>query len=145
MNILYGRDAHATAVRIKSSITGIGLVTPLGRSARGTFDALLAGRVISTHTRLESSGRSDLPRVVSLAIEAADEAIVHAGWTSDRNDVAVIACTSKGSIESWLDSTVTRASGPCPAAPQFHHLSMPTMNARAGGSCHDEPFGLADL
>jgi 3-oxoacyl-(acyl-carrier-protein) synthase len=89
-------------VQITPSITGIGLVTALGRSARSTFDALRAGDGISDHTRLESNGRLDLPRVVSLAIEAADEGIKQAGWEADRSDVAVIACTSKGSIESWL-------------------------------------------
>jgi len=132
-------------VQLIPSITGTGLVTPLGRTARSTFDALLAGVGISDHTRLESDGDPDLPRVISIAMEAADEAIAQAGWAPDRRDVAVIACTSKGSIESWINSTVTRASGPCSIAPQLCDLSLQTTNTRAAHPCHDEPFGIADL
>ncbi len=127
------------------SITGIGLVTPLGRSAPSTFEALLAGRFISNHARLESNNQSDLPRVVSLAIEAADEAIAQAGWTTRRETIALIACTSKGSIESWLNPIVTRASSPCGSIRNARNFDISMTHAQAGGPCHDEAFGLSDL
>ncbi len=113
-------------------IAGIGLVTPLGRSVDATWTALLAGQSVSDHTPLVTQASSpcgnhlnhgdlnpipagsgdipvslwnDLPRVTSLAIEAAHEAMKDAGWDNigDHVETAVIAGTSKGPVESWLE------------------------------------------
>ena len=82
-------------------ITGVGLVSPLGRTADATWHALLAGRQISGHTRLTAARDGCLPRVTLLAIEAAAEACRQAGWTTG-TPAAVVGCTSKGPVEGWL-------------------------------------------
>ena len=87
--------------RLSPVITGVGLVTPLGRTAADTWRALLDGRHIADHTRLEPSGWPDLPRVSALAVEAATEAVRQAGWCDGR-PTAVVASTSKGPVEDWL-------------------------------------------
>jgi 3-oxoacyl-[acyl-carrier-protein] synthase II len=119
---------------VSATITGVGLVTPLGRSTNQTWRAILAGEHITTHTRLDiecptrfgdgpegpahvaqsrqkspalravakpGSEFRDVPRVITVAIDAVNEAITQAGWT-DCRDTAVIACTSKGSVENWM-------------------------------------------
>jgi 3-oxoacyl-[acyl-carrier-protein] synthase II len=135
-------------------ITGIGLVTPLGRSAPATFEALLAGRFISDHAKLHPLAAPDvhpglqghaMPRVTSLAIEATKEAIAQSNWLDDREQIAVVACTSKGSIEDWMNAPVTRASGPCELPANDRACDSPNSPAWAGGPCHGEAFGLSDL
>ena len=106
-------------------ITGTGLVTALGRSVNDTWQSLLAGRFITTSTRLETRD-ANMPRVISLAIEAAEEAVAQAGWSADPN-TAVIASTSKGSVESWLN--------PLPSS----------SSDKQGVGRRNPSFGLADL
>lgn len=87
-------------------ITGLGLVTALGENLPATWEALLAGRCITDHSR--ATGTAAVPsrfRVVELALTAAREAIADAGWGDrkiDRNEVALVAATSRGAIDEWL-------------------------------------------
>jgi 3-oxoacyl-[acyl-carrier-protein] synthase II len=84
-------------------IVGCGLVTPLGRTVAQNWRALLAGQSITDHARVEGIVRHP-SRVTSLAIEAAAEAMLDAGWrdASDHIDTAIIVGTSKGPVENWL-------------------------------------------
>lgn len=82
-------------------ITGVGLVTCLGRTADHTWDALLGGRHLTDHTRVERAGSPGLSRVAALAVEAATEAVAQAGWKPG-TDAAIVACTSKGPVEDWM-------------------------------------------
>jgi 3-oxoacyl-[acyl-carrier-protein] synthase II len=63
---------------------------------------MLEGQHIRTHARLETRDGRKVPRVISLAAEASDEALGHAGWSGQMEGVGVVACTSKGSILSWM-------------------------------------------
>ncbi len=98
-------------VKVVPVITGIGLVTALGRSAPATWQSLLAGRGITNHARVEARPMPDVSRVASLGIEAADEALSQARWRGAdgdaHRDAAVICCTSKGSVESWIGGQST--------------------------------------
>jgi 3-oxoacyl-[acyl-carrier-protein] synthase II len=119
-----GMNAHAHT----ATITGIGVVTPLGSKPDELFDALLAGRSGLTRPEgehpvagwLESAGiappidpRAVLPptegryvdRFVLLALAAADGAIADAeievGRDVDPRRVAVIVSTGGGGLESY--------------------------------------------
>jgi 3-oxoacyl-(acyl-carrier-protein) synthase len=85
-------------------ITGIGLVTPLGRSAPETWNALMSGRSIGDHARVP--GFSEADRVAEMALLAANEALGQAGWMEadrERGDCGLFVGTSKGEIESWCE------------------------------------------
>jgi 3-oxoacyl-[acyl-carrier-protein] synthase II len=82
-------------------ITGVGLVTPLGATALQTWNALLAGRCISSHAKVPFEFSLDLPRVSHLAIRASREAT---GATGAPQEAAVVVGTSKGPVEKWLNS-----------------------------------------
>ncbi|HVT90565.1 MAG TPA: beta-ketoacyl synthase N-terminal-like domain-containing protein [Tepidisphaeraceae bacterium] len=87
-------------------ITGLGLVTPLGRDVDETWQALLAGRFIRDHARVRN-GESFLS-INELAFRAADQAIAQANWISSilaDDATALIVGTSKGPVASWLDSS----------------------------------------
>ena len=86
-------------------ITGVGLATALGPTAPHTWQALLAGQHIRAHTRVQPAQNYTNARVTNLAIQAAHEALSHAGWNRSnvaQDDIAVILATSKGPIENWL-------------------------------------------
>jgi len=84
-------------------ITGFGLVTPLGGNGGETWEALLAGRYVADHARIDTPGR---PRVVAMALDAAREAW-RSGDRPDEADVggtAVVVGTSKGPVQEWLET-----------------------------------------
>ena len=110
-------------------IAGVGLVTPLGRSADATWRALLDGRHVTDHTRVERAIRDDLPRVSSLAVEAATEAVAQAGW-DPAEPTAVVVSTSKGPVEEWMrppSSTSDNVDGGADAA--RHGYGMASVSA----------------
>lgn len=94
------------------AITGLGLLTPLGETARQTWDALLTGRFITDHTR--AAGEYDLtsPRALQMARRVADHALAQAGWHPDNDDFATVVGTSKGSVVSWLAPDAAGESDP---------------------------------
>jgi 3-oxoacyl-[acyl-carrier-protein] synthase II len=83
-------------------IAGIGLVTVLGDTAHATWDALLADRYITDHSRVPLVFPGDLSRVSHLAIRAAREALDGRSSTQVDSNAALIVGTSKGSVENWL-------------------------------------------
>ena len=84
-------------------ISGVGLVTPLGRSAEETWNSLLAGRFIRDHGRVIGDLPEAQTRVSRLGIGAAQQAI--AGWSDvERREAALVIGTSKGPIHDWLNT-----------------------------------------
>jgi 3-oxoacyl-[acyl-carrier-protein] synthase II len=112
----------------RAVITGSGLLTPLGRSVAETWNALLAGRFITDHSRAAGEFDRTSPRIIQMARRVADEARAHAGWSKDE-DFATIVGTSKGSMESWIGN----------ATPLQH---MSNIAYEAGGL---DPAGLGDI
>jgi 3-oxoacyl-[acyl-carrier-protein] synthase II len=86
---------------IAPSITGLGLITPLGGDCDETFESLIAGRFITEDSRAKFTGQQG-GNVNALALAAARQAMTHAGWDKWPDDTAIIVGTSKGDIESWL-------------------------------------------
>lgn len=104
------------------SITGLGLITPLGHDVESTWAALLAGRAIDDHSRVTLPGVPDGLRVNELAARVARQAIEHAGWGSNAlhdHRTALVVGTSKGPVEDWICA-------PCPTSDKpslIHGLS----------------------
>ena len=86
-------DAKAPRVAIRAW----GAFTPFG-TLDETWDALLAGRFLRDHARVDSEGGSDEPRAIRLARRAV------ARIDASRLDpgAAVVVGTSKGTVESWM-------------------------------------------
>jgi 3-oxoacyl-[acyl-carrier-protein] synthase II len=118
----------STNSRLRAVITGAGLLTPLGRSVAEIWDALLAARFITDHSRAAGEFDRTSPRVIQMARRVADQALADAGW-SKQDDFATIVGTSKGSVESWLGN-----------ATPLQHISNITYEA--GGL---NPAGLGDI
>src|SRR4051812_23476988 len=88
--------SNQDARRVTAVIAGTGLLTPLGRTAGETWDALLAGRFIEDHSRAAGEFDPTTPRVIQMARRAADQALADAGWNPD-DAFATVVGTSKGS------------------------------------------------
>lgn len=83
-------------------ITGLGLITPLGRGVESTWNALLAGRHIDNHAPVPGIESN---KVIRLALLAAQEALKQSQWNATAladPDTALVIGTSKGPIEEWL-------------------------------------------
>jgi 3-oxoacyl-[acyl-carrier-protein] synthase II len=96
-------------VRPSVTITGVGLFTPLGRSAASTWELLIRGGSIREHTKLDILDAPGIPRVTALARHAATEAVHDAGWSRqflESPSTALIVATSKGPVEEWLVGNV---------------------------------------
>jgi 3-oxoacyl-[acyl-carrier-protein] synthase II len=88
---------------IKPAITGIGLVSVLGRTAEETWNSLLEGRTICDHSRVPGFTAPD--RAIAMALSAARQSLDRAAWTESRcaePDSALFVATSRGVMESWL-------------------------------------------
>jgi 3-oxoacyl-[acyl-carrier-protein] synthase II len=101
------RDAKDVS-RARAVIGGVGLMTPLGLSARETWESLLAGGYIRDHSPIPlppPDAQSGRPRVNELAIAAARQAVGESGWSAEQlaeDGTALVVGTSKGPIESWM-------------------------------------------
>jgi 3-oxoacyl-[acyl-carrier-protein] synthase II len=92
-------------VSVLPLITGIGLATPLGNTLTATWRSLLAGLAIADHARVPGVEGVHGARVDLLAQRVAMEAVRGARWTdAEIRDAALIVGTSKGPVDSWLES-----------------------------------------
>jgi 3-oxoacyl-[acyl-carrier-protein] synthase II len=117
-------------------IGGVGLLTPLGRTADATWDALLAGRYITDHSRAAGEFDGSSPRVIQMARRVVDQALAEAGWSSV-DGFATVVGTSKGSVESWLNPLQYMASAGYKAGGCRREFELPV-------ACPDVT-GLADI
>ncbi len=79
-----------------------GLVTPLGSNSQSTWEALLAGRFITDHARIDCDAENGEPRVVTLARQAAQDANFSHRHRVGDDRTALVVGTSKGPVEAWL-------------------------------------------
>ena len=95
------REIPKPAVRI----TGWGVATPLGMSARQTWESVIKGEFIENHAMVPLARAGGSSRVSQLALRVAREAIDAARWSGDEvadDRTALLIGTSKGPIEEWL-------------------------------------------
>jgi 3-oxoacyl-[acyl-carrier-protein] synthase II len=101
-----GVDSSARSAGV--AITGVGAVTPLGRTCGETWRALLAGQFIHDHVRLDTKSNAGRARITQLALAAAGEAIAQSRWPNRPPlSTALVVGTSKGAIEEWLTGDLT--------------------------------------
>lgn len=114
---------------ISPSITGLGLITPLGIHVSETWEAILAGRFITSHSRVPGVEAGD--RTAYLAARAANEAVRQAGWPAKcvgEGSTGLFVGTSKGPVERWIT--------PPPSTSD---------NVRPSAGHSDRTFGLAHI
>lgn len=119
-------------------ITGLGLITPLACGVQANWQALLAGRSLRDHGKIQPTlPVADAPdRVSALALIAARQAIQSApnflqdsdpASTSSR--CALIVGTSKGPIDQWLADHA-----------RSFLTNIATSDNEKGGELHFSPF-----
>jgi 3-oxoacyl-[acyl-carrier-protein] synthase II len=86
-------------------LCGGGLITPLADTLDSNWQALCAGRTISTHSQIPSNDPIPNSRARHWASMAVHQAVEQAGW--DRtiladDQTALVVGTSKGPIEQWI-------------------------------------------
>jgi 3-oxoacyl-[acyl-carrier-protein] synthase II len=85
-------------------ITSAGMVTALGGTTQETWEALLVGRCIADHTRVDLHVPDKEARVLALARQAIRQASSPGksdnGFNPERT--ALVVATSKGPVENWL-------------------------------------------
>jgi 3-oxoacyl-[acyl-carrier-protein] synthase II len=119
-------------------IAGYGLLTPLGATAGETWNALVAGRAISDHAKVEAFNGP--ARSFDMASRVAQEAIGHARWgtLSADDSTALIVATSKGPVENWL---AVGAAG----LGTTRRLSVSSSFTAPPGQFENRTFGLAQI
>src|SRR5258706_2468310 len=105
MGRIGGAASASCGASRKALIMGAGLLTPLGRTASETWDALLAGRFITDHVRAAGEFDDGSPRVIQMARRVADQGIADAGWWGN-DDFAPVVGASKRTVENWLPPTI---------------------------------------
>lgn len=102
------RGRLTVSLNFPVSITGVGLLTPLGRTRESTWQALCAGGSIADLGQVPNLITRGEPRVNVLACQAAREAVADAGWNdAATQSAALIVGTSKGPVDAWLDTMAT--------------------------------------
>jgi 3-oxoacyl-[acyl-carrier-protein] synthase II len=98
-------------------ITSVGLVSVLGQSTSATWNALLGGRFISDHSRIQLDPADRESRVVALARQAAEQARTPHGFDKivPPQRTAIVVATSKGSVVDWLAPPLHMADTTCVA------------------------------
>lgn len=87
------------------SISGIGMVTPLGLTTYQTWASLLAGQSIKDHALVPLTFDRSESRIAQLARLAARQALDESQWRDEQihsENTALVVGTSKGAIVDWI-------------------------------------------